>query len=267
MVAAAPTLHIVIGGVGNDDKALIDREAGTSRRIKAWVAPKTVAVGDDVVVHIAGVGLYAMAKADSKPRPRSGWHNRYGVDLTGFTLIAPAVSIATLKRSLPELKWANYPRSITTPSVEVGNKLRQLIQGRKKTMLPEHLDDEFLADANLEELRAIAILSSRRRIPGKSVRAIYRARSKAVHEYVLKRADGTCEGCHNPAPFRKKSGGPYLEPHHTKRVADDGPDHPENVIGLCPNCHRRAHSSVDATAFNQRLIDMLHSRIEPRSRI
>ncbi|MGH9768021.1 MAG: HNH endonuclease [Blastocatellia bacterium] len=66
-----------------------------------------------------------------------------------------------------------------------------------------------------------------------------------------------CEGCNDHAPFQKSDGFPYLEPHHTMRLADGGPDHPAHVIAPCPNCHRRAHYAVDAEAFNKSLIKRL----------
>ena len=47
----------------------------------------------------------------------------------------------------------------------------------------------------------------------------------------------------------KTDGSPYLEPHHITRLADNGPDHPAKVIALCPNCHRKAHSSQDKLVF------------------
>jgi len=59
------------------------------------------------------------------------------------------------------------------------------------------------------------------------------------------------------APFRAADGRPFLETHHTTRMADDGPDHPQTVIGICPNCHRRAHLARDAESFNASLIRKL----------
>jgi len=35
-----------------------------------------------------------------------------------------------------------------------------------------------------------------------------------------------CEGCSAAAPFLGADGEPFLETHHTTRVADEGPDHP-----------------------------------------
>lgn len=45
----------------------------------------------------------------------------------------------------------------------------------------------------------------------------------------------------------------YLEPHHTRRLSDTGPDHPRWVIGLCPTCHRRVHYGADGVAYNDKL--------------
>ncbi|MBQ9347907.1 MAG: HNH endonuclease [Oscillibacter sp.] len=55
------------------------------------------------------------------------------------------------------------------------------------------------------------------------------------------RAAGKCELCGAPAPFRDKSGFPYLECHHIVWRSQGGEDVPENTAALCPNCHRRVH--------------------------
>ncbi len=90
-----------------------------------------------------------------------------------------------------------------------------------------------------------------------TAKRIWFKRSEAVKRYVLARANGTCEACDEPAPFKKKDGTPYLEPHHTQRLADEGPDHPAWVGAICPNCHRRIHSGEDGEAWNDRLRDRL----------
>ncbi len=116
------------------------------------------------------------------------------------------------------------------------------------------LDDDFLAEASMDELRRVALLKARGSLPPKTRNVLYRAKSVAIHNYVLRRANGRCEGCMAAAPFRAGDGRPFLETHHTTRVADGGPDHPRKVIGLCPNCHRRAHLSQDSEIFNASLI-------------
>ena len=87
---------------------------------------------------------------------------------------------------------------------------------------------------------------------------ITRKRSYYIKEYVLKRADGFCEGCGEVAPFITKSGKPYLEAHHIERLADGGADHPSRVIALCPNCHARVHYSEDGDQFNKKLKTYLY---------
>jgi len=67
-------------------------------------------------------------------------------------------------------------------------------------------------------------------------------RSPYVVAEVLLRADGVCERCKRPAPFKRASDGtPYLEVHHKKRLADGGEDSVRNALALCPNCHRYTH--------------------------
>ncbi len=83
-------------------------------------------------------------------------------------------------------------------------------------------------------------------------RKIYQ-RSRKVAHYVLMRADGVCESCERPAPFSKKDGTPYLEPHHVNRVSDGGLDHPRYVGAVCPSCHREIHSGVFGELVNERL--------------
>jgi len=67
-------------------------------------------------------------------------------------------------------------------------------------------------------------------------------RNPDVVAEVLERAEGKCEDCRSPAPFRRRSDDtPYLEVHHQRPLAEGGDDTVENAIALCPNCHRKAH--------------------------
>lgn len=67
-------------------------------------------------------------------------------------------------------------------------------------------------------------------------------RNPDVVAEALHRANGYCESCGQKAPFiRASNGTPYLEAHHTEPLSEGGLDIIENVIALCPNCHREAH--------------------------
>jgi 5-methylcytosine-specific restriction protein A len=105
--------------------------------------------------------------------------------------------------------------------------------------------------ASLASLRMNALASTpvAGSVTSTRVQEVHR-RSSAVKAYVLARAAGICEACRSPAPFIKYDGQPFLEAHHIDRLSDGGPDHPDRVCGICPNCHRRCHYGADATRFN-----------------
>jgi 5-methylcytosine-specific restriction protein A len=86
------------------------------------------------------------------------------------------------------------------------------------------------------------------------------SRAEVVRSFALRVADGTCQGCGEDAPFIDENGEPYLEVHHMHRLADKGPDHPDNVIALCPNCHRRVHHGRDGEEYNQQLIEVVRKQ-------
>ena len=118
------------------------------------------------------------------------------------------------------------------------------------------------ASLSNEELRKLAIEQPPAGATAKERRSIVRIRSEAVRVYVLRRANGVCEACGIEAPFKTKKGRPYLEPHHIRRIADGGPDHPRWVAALCPNCHREVHHGIDGDSLNARIAVQL-GEIEP----
>lgn len=87
-------------------------------------------------------------------------------------------------------------------------------------------------------------------------------RSEVVKEFARQSADGVCQGCGEMAPFESKNGRPFLEIHHLRMLGDEGVDHPDNVIALCPNCHRRVHEGKDGRQFNRELMEKTNARNE-----
>lgn len=128
----------------------------------------------------------------------------------------------------------------------------------EKTQVSEHKalygskDLKFLRSRTLEELREVALSKAPLSSNAKEKREAAYYRSEALKIYVVARSSGWCEGCGTEAPFQTRKG-PFLECHHLHRLADGGPDHPNNVVALCPNCHRRAHYAKDAIEFNNKL--------------
>jgi|ERR1039458_662277 5-methylcytosine-specific restriction protein A len=112
-------------------------------------------------------------------------------------------------------------------------------------------DQEYSAELDAKVKQASADSGEARRgrlskanpVPRKVlVQSTNYARNADVIAEVLERANGVCEQCQQPAPFRRKSDGtPYLEVHHIIQLARDGEDTVENAIAVCPNCHRHRH--------------------------
>ncbi len=72
------------------------------------------------------------------------------------------------------------------------------------------------------------------------------ARNPYLKELVKRIAEGKCQFCGNDAPFVDQKGEPYLEEHHVQALADGGLDTMNNVVAICPNCHRKMHILKDA---------------------
>jgi 5-methylcytosine-specific restriction protein A len=105
---------------------------------------------------------------------------------------------------------------------------------------PAEPDEADLEGKSLPELRALALAAAATpKAPSKESQRTYYIRSAKVKAYVLKRANGHCEACQKAAPFVRKDGTPYLEPHHIKRsrmvaLTIPGPSAPsvQPAIGL-----------------------------------
>lgn len=104
----------------------------------------------------------------------------------------------------------------------------QKVRQRNATKLPDH---ELARRAR----------TSRKKIGSRTVTSVQHFRDAYVSEYAKRRANGVCQLCEQPAPFKNRKGEPYLETHHIIWMSRDGDDVPENTVALCPNCHRRMH--------------------------
>jgi 5-methylcytosine-specific restriction protein A len=93
----------------------------------------------------------------------------------------------------------------------------------------------------------------------REVTVLLRERSVAVREAVLMRAGGLCELCNEPG-FVTATGSVYLETHHVVPLSENGPDHPANVVAICPKDHRRAHYAAERDEIAMCLTAILESK-------
>lgn len=75
------------------------------------------------------------------------------------------------------------------------------------------------------------------------------------------------------APFQDSMGNPFLESHHIDWLSREGKDSIENVMALCPNCHRKMHildlekDIKILKARNIKLLQEFHNRNSPLSNV
>ena len=80
---------------------------------------------------------------------------------------------------------------------------------------------------------------------------IFNRNKNLVYE-VKERANNKCEYCLQET-FKNKQDQNYLEAHHINFLSEGGKDQEDNLIALCPNCHRKAHFSKEKREFQQDL--------------
>jgi len=134
--------------------------------------------------------------------------------------------------------------------LDAGGRLESPASGSDDSLV---IKPSSLARMPLVELRARALSAASSSSDPRQRTVAVQNRAEAVRQYALKRAAGICESCRQPAPFHTKKG-PYLEVHHLHRLSDGGPDHPDAVAAICPNCHREIHAGVKGVEMNKALL-------------
>jgi hypothetical protein len=89
--------------------------------------------------------------------------------LKSVELIEPPISLRIIRQRLPEFKWANYPRSVTTPPRRVASKLIRLLSRnvarhggkRENTGDDLALDLEDIVKSHIGETTRRALLEAR----------------------------------------------------------------------------------------------------------
>jgi len=87
-------------------------------------------------------------------------------------------------------------------------------------------------------------------------------RDPEVVAWILNFANGICECCKKPAPFKKEDGTSFLEVHHLKQLADGGSDTTTNAIAVCPNCHRELHFGQNKLDIKINVLNSIERLIE-----
>lgn len=170
------------------------------------------------------------------------WYVHSYVDDTGDVLlvrgdpVGPGESVVLATVSVPE---STLPAVFKTESDRVSDVSSEL---------PSELDAKGFVDQFSAPVAAAL----------REATVLLRDRSPIVRATVLRRAQGICELCGEPG-FVTTAGSVYLETHHVVPLANDGQDHPSNVVAICPRDHRRAHFAAERDEIAVRLKEVFAS--------
>lgn len=116
--------------------------------------------------------------------------------------------------------------------------------------------EEHARQMDYDSLRAAAVSRGELHPEQRLVQSSRYERDPYIAIYAKERAKGVCQLCHKEAPFRNSRNEPYLETHHILWLSQGGSDSVDNVVALCPNCHRKMHivNSADDVACLQKLV-------------
>jgi predicted HNH restriction endonuclease len=151
-----------------------------------------------------------------------------------------------------------------TPTIRANNKEwwwpclftgKQIEEGYLWTLKPdvsEWFENYFYHESVIEKVKLSLndnVDARRKRLSSKSadmkefiVQLKQIRRNADVVAEALYLANGICQKCKKDAPFLTKNDRrPYLEVHHVIPLSQGGKDGIENVLALCPNCHREIH--------------------------
>jgi len=141
-------------------------------------------------------------------------------------------------QNCPEV-WLDYKSGRIRPRND--SLINSFLIKEEKLIEEEETEIDEARKVGTEDRRAKIDESPKRPIQIRVVSVKYKRNPYIVVE-ALERAKGICELCKKPAPFnRAKDGAPYLEVHHRKPLKDGGLDTMDNVLAICPNCHRKEH--------------------------
>jgi 5-methylcytosine-specific restriction protein A len=136
--------------------------------------------------------------------------------------------------------------------IKQGGVMPALTEEQARAMEESHA--RIARRLSTEELKARA-KRGKKNPPVRKIQGSAYVRDAAVAEYAKRLANGLCDLCEKPAPFRNKQKEAYLECHHVIWLAQGGEDTIANAVALCPNCHRKMHvlnHKADQEKLNRR---------------
>lgn len=198
----------------------------------------------DGVLHYTGMGKIGDQVLEGNQNGTLFYSDTNGVEVHLFEVMTKAVYTY---RGIVKLVQEPY---MSTQQDEMGTERKVWIFPVKPVIelmenLEKDLTEKEIVRMSNQQLARRSAISKVDKSPKTTESTVY-YRDPYLKEIVKRIAEGKCQYCSNEAPFIDKNGEPYLEEHHVKRLADGGTDTIDNVVAICPNCHRRMHVLNDA---------------------
>jgi len=198
---------------------------------------------DGDIFYYTGMGLEGDQSITFMQNKTLAESNINGVDVFLFEVNSPRVYTfigkvklvgKPFKENQPDKN--NNLRSVWVFPLKLVNQIITLDQFIKK----QQLEEKKIKKLSLSEILKKAKKANK--VPGKKevIAKVYE-RDPSISAYVKFKANGICQLCGSPAPFKTLSNEPYLEVHHVIWLSQNGEDSINNTTALCPNCHKKMH--------------------------
>jgi len=114
------------------------------------------------------------------------------------------------------------------PRFELVHEFKESTQGKDVHLISlSDLVQLFSTDqATIETIRSAETIIRTRRL------------SSLVRRHAIIQAGSKCQLCHLDGAIDGNEGQSFLEIHHLKRLSEGGEDSLQNIVVLCPNCHK-----------------------------
>jgi hypothetical protein len=233
-VVASGRQLVVLIAMREDIKLL--RDAAKIKGSVEWIVPKTSRLGDDVAVFLPGTGFVATGELASSPALGAGFgksERRWRADVDGVTMLVVPVTIESIKEALPEWKWPQYPKSLTTVPTAFESTFRGVL-ARARLPGDEELPEQAGADEVFTEGATNAI-----RVNAFETSAV--AKRRCVDHYGCK-----CFICGlRFAEAYGPAGEGLIHVHHLVPLSSIRREYQVNPVKdlrpVCPNCHALIH--------------------------
>lgn len=245
-------LHVLIGNQ-NDIDPMFDALEGNV--VTPWVVPKSARPGDSVLIFFRHTNsIIGIGEIVSIPEPSLfGKRHVHRANIAiGRALDPPGVTLDELSLLIPEWAWLRYPRTYTTPTDDIAERLGAFISERIESDAEEEMPEEVPETSEYLEGSVKTVLVNR-------YERDRTARAKCIEHHGSKCC--VCDFDFSTVYGAEMNG--FIHVHHIRPLASIGAEYKVDPVKdmrpVCPNCHAAIHYT-DPPFLPEELAAVLSSR-------